>query len=83
MRQGRSRPSPDHMWPRSKGGRLGLNIVYVCHQCNQDKWDTPIFDWLEKLKAANDPRVKHVSKFIEEAPTKIHMNWREWMQGRR
>lgn len=77
MRQGRSRPSPDHLWPRSKGGASGLNIVYACQQCNHDKAEMTIDEWLAKLERNSDRRARHVKAFIADAPSRLHMNWRD------
>ena len=72
---GRHRATPDHMQARSKGGRAGQNILYVCWQCNQDKAALSLGGFLQKLEDAGDKRANVVRRFIEEAPSKIHADF--------
>lgn len=49
-------PTKDHLNPRSRGG--GPSIV-VCRQCNADKGNMPLEDWINYLLAerpAQNPR---------------------------
>src|SRR5690242_13095852 len=75
MRDGRSHPSPDHIWPHSKGGTLGENVVFVCYQCNQDKRATPLRVWHARLVAKGDKRARFVGAFIERFRSTVPAHW--------
>ena len=73
--RGAHRPTPDHIRAKSKGYGLGTNVLYVCWRCNQDKYTYSLAEWLERLRAANDPRAAHVAKVIKEGKSKIHADF--------
>jgi hypothetical protein len=65
-----TRVTRDHIVPvvayrtRKVPRPTGNNIAWVCHRCNNDKADKMIDDWLDELRAADDPRTPVVAKFL-------------------
>lgn len=54
-------PTRDHLWPKSRGGRLaGDNRLVVCKGCNTDKAERSLIEWLALLMWEGDPRAAHV-----------------------
>jgi len=58
-----ARCTRDHVIPRIMGGNI---VVHACWQCNNDKGAYLPKEWLLKLRAAGDPRVRHVERFLAE-----------------
>jgi hypothetical protein len=55
----------DHVWPSSRFPRIADRfLVYCCRKCNGDKANHTVYEWLEILRSASDPRVKVVVRFI-------------------
>jgi hypothetical protein len=51
--------------PKKEGGTLNAgNATFACFECNQNKGDLLIRDWLILLKAADDFRAPIVERFI-------------------
>jgi hypothetical protein len=54
---GRRHPSLEHMIPKSRGGlHVERNLLIVCVECNQDKRDLTLPEWLRRLRRDGDPR---------------------------
>lgn len=63
---GRYRASTDHLVPRSRGG-ANLNGEYrliCCQDCNSDKGDKSLHEWLERLQRGRDLRARFVAEFM-------------------
>jgi hypothetical protein len=56
----------DHIKPRCDGGRLKVD---ACFRCNGDKGDLYLDEWIAKLRASGDRRLKNVEAFAEKHPT--------------
>lgn len=79
-KNGRRRASREHLVPRSRGARFppdplrvweienAIPLLFVCQECNSDKGDLWIEDWLARLIAANDRRAFVVDNFIRDRP---------------
>jgi len=57
-------PSRDHIKPRSRRHCFRGNQAIVCCQCNQAKGSLSLRRWLNRLRAAGDPRGEHVAAFL-------------------
>ena len=55
----------DHVKPACDGGRLKVD---ACNRCNGDKGDLYLDEWIGKLRAAGDSRLKSVEAFAEKHP---------------
>lgn len=56
-------PTRDHVIPKKI--MCGQPTVFVCRQCNNDKRDLLLSEWLVTLREKNDPRAEHVAVFLE------------------
>lgn len=73
--RGAHEATPDHVTARAKGGRGGINILYVCRRCNLDKKDMSPVEFHAKLVAASDRRAAIVQDFINHARSVIHKDF--------
>ena len=54
----------DHVVPRSKGGNNDIdNLVLSCHNCNSEKGDKPLEEWLHTAKSVNK---KYIRKMLDK-----------------
>ena len=59
----------DHITPRSKGGTdVTKNVVWACHDCNQDKAYTPMEDWYLSQEFFNMARYDRINEWIKPDP---------------
>lgn len=72
---GKHRVSPDHLLARSKGGRLGLNLLYVGHSCNQDKRAMSLEQFAAMLEAKGDKRAARVRDLVKRSRQIIHADF--------
>lgn len=69
-RRGKSRPSRDHLTPKSRGGTFeNGNQLVCCRQCNNDKGDLTIEEWAVVLADAGDRRAAIVRRLVDEVPS--------------
>lgn len=62
---GPKRPSRDHVYPKSRGGRLsGSNKIIVCLPCNHDKDSMTLEQFYFWLKERGDVRARHVALVV-------------------
>jgi 5-methylcytosine-specific restriction endonuclease McrA len=60
-----SRPTREHIVPKSKGGDLNPeNRLVVCAPCNGDKGDLTLENWAHKLTRRGDPRASLVWEIV-------------------
>ena len=60
-----SDPQLEHILPVSRGGRHELgNVLPVCLNCNRDKGDQTLEEWLKELQAKSDPRAAWVLELL-------------------
>lgn len=57
----------DHIVPRSKGGTYNkTNVAMVCGQCNNDKADQDLDDWIVALSKSGDARAPIVREYASK-----------------
>lgn len=56
----------DHLIPVSRGGskRAATNLIVCCNRCNYEKDNQTLSEWVDVLRAANDPRALRVQALI-------------------
>jgi hypothetical protein len=65
MLGGNSRPTRDHINPKSKGHDLnGGNKVFVCYSCNMEKGARSLQEFYEDCKARMNQRMKYIENFM-------------------
>jgi 5-methylcytosine-specific restriction endonuclease McrA len=63
---GRKFPTRDHLTPRSRGGSDAAdNALIVYAECNADKADRTLWEWLEALQTFGDARAARVRAALE------------------
>jgi hypothetical protein len=58
-------PTRDHIVPRWADGQ---EQTVCCFQCNNDKGDYFLSEWIEILRRKGDPRLPFVAKFAADHP---------------